>query len=380
MKLKKILVYPGDSALGLEIINSLKYNKDIILYSAGSIHLKIDKPFHKKHFIIPSILEENGIDALNKIIEQNGIDFIYPSDDIINIKLMENREKIPTNIISSPLNTLLITSSKSRSSIAFKDIISGSKLKIKELCAKEYIVGCISDRERGLIFCGGMDKVEIINRNSYKIKLIINNDFNDYTKKILNKVNIYGAWSFQIKINKEKEFELVRITPRVDLKTIFFRILGINFPLLSIYECERDNFQILYNNYEIEFYYAQIKKFKIPISYKTIYIDLDDTIIIKNALNTQIIDFLNQCIKNSKRILLITKHRDDIEKTLEKYNVPKNIFQKIIHLDENDEKFDYISEKDSIFIDDSYHERKKISERIGISVFDVSMIEGLLKI
>ncbi|KKL08154.1 hypothetical protein LCGC14_2578720 [marine sediment metagenome] len=61
MKLKKILVYTGSSALSLEILKSLKYNKDIVLYSVGAIPLEIHQPFHKNHFIIPSILYEFNI-------------------------------------------------------------------------------------------------------------------------------------------------------------------------------------------------------------------------------------------------------------------------------------------------------------------------------
>ena len=179
-------------------------------------------------------MEENSINVLNKIIEQNRIDFIYPSDEVINIKLMENRDQILAKIISSPLKTLLITASDSRLCNIFNDKISISKLKTKELDVNEYIVGCISDRERGLIFCGGIEKVKIPSGNSYKIKLIINDNFDEFTEKILKEINIYGAWSYYIKVNKDMDYKLEKITPRVDLNMDFFRIFGINFPLLSI--------------------------------------------------------------------------------------------------------------------------------------------------
>ena len=37
-----------------------------------------------------------------------------------------------------------------------------------------------------------------------------------------------------------------------------------------------------------------------------------------------------------------------------------------------------IMERDSIFIDDSFSERKKISKILGIPVFDVDMVESLI--
>lgn len=48
-------------------------------------------------------------------------------------------------------------------------------------------------------------------------------------------------------------------------------------------------------------------------------------------------------------------------------------------MDENDEKYNYIDDTNSIFIDDSFHERKKISKKIGIPVFDINMIDGLIE-
>jgi hypothetical protein len=55
------------------------------------------------------------------------------------------------------------------------------------------------------------------------------------------------------------------------------------------------------------------------------------------------------------------------------------LFDRVIHLKYGDEKSDYILQHNSIFIDDSYGERKKVHDRCGIPVFDVSMIECLLE-
>lgn len=316
MKIKKVLFYPGDSDLGLEIINSLKFNKDIKLFSASKNPLKFDFPFHENHFIIPEIFERDYNNKLNKIIELNKIDFVYPAKDEYSIELVKNENNIPAKIISSPLNTWLITTSRSKMFHTFNNEFPIVDINKNKGSGDVYKVRCISDRERGIIFCEGMKCFEKLNRFSTKSLFLHQKIFNNYAQKILKKIDLYGAWTFQIKENDNEIFELIDITPRLDLNAVIYRLLGINFPLLSIYECDGDNFQIIRNNYDIEPNQAQKKIYKILIPYNTVYIDIDDTIIIKNTLNIKIFKFLNQCIKHNKKIILITKHQEDVVKSL----------------------------------------------------------------
>lgn len=43
-----------------------------------------------------------------------------------------------------------------------------------------------------------------------------------------------------------------------------------------------------------------------------------------------------------------------------------------------EDKCRYIKGKDSILIDDSFAERKRVRERLGIPVFDIDMVESLI--
>ena len=111
----------------------------------------------------------------------------------------------------------------------------------------------------------------------------------------------------------------------------------------------------------------------------TAFFDLDDTLIINQKINIQIIKFLYQCVNLNKKIILITKHKDEIKKTLNKYKICEQLFNNIIHLAENESKAKYVTEKNAIFIDDSFNERKSIAEQCGILTFDVYMIECLIE-
>ena len=87
--------------------------------------------------------------------------------------------------------------------------------------------------------------------------------------------------------------------------------------------------------------------------------------------------FLYQCLNKGKKIILITKHKDIIEQSLKKYKICIDIFDEIISIEQCDKKKEYIS-NNSIFIDDSYSERKDVHDSIGIPCFDVDQIESLI--
>ena len=123
---------------------------------------------------------------------------------------------------------------------------------------------------------------------------------------------------------------------------------------------------------------ALISRYSNEIYYNSIYLDFDDTLVVENRVNAYLVMFIYQAINKGKKIFLLSKHEDEIENTLWKYRISKNLFDEIIIIDKNEEKSDYIENKDSIFIDDSFSERKKVKKNCGIPVFDLDMIESLV--
>jgi hypothetical protein len=93
-------------------------------------------------------------------------------------------------------------------------------------------------------------------------------------------------------------------------------------------------------------------------------------------VNTKLISLIFKFINQGKKIYLITKHEYNITESLAKYRL-SGLFDEIIHLEKQDQKWKFISHKDSIFIDDSFAERKQIKENLGLAVFSVDMISML---
>jgi hypothetical protein len=131
------------------------------------------------------------------------------------------------------------------------------------------------------------------------------------------------------------------------------------------------------NQYEVVIDRALHNSYATNLEYDNVYIDYDDTLVFENKINIQIIAFVFQCINNNIPVRLITKHTGNLFDKLKEKRI-HDIFDEIIHIGSDENKFDYINGVRSIFIDDSFGERKSIYDKIGIQVFDTHMIEFLM--
>ncbi|MBC1270354.1 ATP-grasp domain-containing protein, partial [Trichormus variabilis FSR] len=376
MKKYKVLIFPGGSEIALEIHRALCDCKDIQLYSAG-LDVANHAPYvFAEHFNIPSIHEPGWIDALNQVIDANSIDYIFPAYDDIIVALAEKSQYIKAKIVTSPLETCLITRFKSKTyKVLFGTIpvpeIYHSLHEIKQfpvfvkpdkgqasqdthiiynpqdvsfflskinkyiiteyLPGEEYTIDCFSHRDLGLLFCSGRKRI----RTKCGISMSVSSEnidqelFIRYAELITQKLNFYGVWFFQLKQDKCGEYKLLEIAPRVAGAMAFHRVQGINFPLLSIYEQERVPIEIINNKFDLTMDRALINRYTHNVDYQTVYVDLDDTLVGNNKVNLNLIKLLYQCINNTKKIVLLTKHSGDIYDFLKKYRI-QNIFDNII--------------------------------------------------
>ena len=418
----KVLVFPCGTEVGLEINKSLANSKHFELYGCSSID--DHGAFEYKNYLpnIPYISEENFIAFLNKLILDYKIDLVIPAHDSAVLKMSKHKAQISAMVICSTFETCEICRSKLLTYNFFENIIltpkvygdintvkfpvflkpevgQGSKgthlvgniyelefylkkdptlLILEYLPGKEYTIDCFTNYKGELLFSEGRERVRTnngISVNSVSINLEI---FRIIALKINTHLNLRGAWFFQLKENINNELVLLEIAPRIAGTMCLYRNTGVNFIELSLYDFMNYNVRILKNSFKIEIDRALSNKFKINIFYKTIYIDFDDTIIINNKVNVQIISFLYQSKNEKKEIILITKHKNNIYDSLLNYSISYKIFDKIILLGDNDNKSKFIKKDKSIFIDDSFKERYEVFETLRIPVFSLDSIESLL--
>lgn len=424
MEKKKILLFPAGTEVASEIFNALKYSKFIELYGASSVSCHAEFLFNNYFGDLPYANDIKIVDALNKIIDQYNIDFVYPVHDDALLLLTENKDKLHSKLVTSDLKTVQICRSKNRTYEYFNEydfiphvyndidsinnypvfikpsISQGSKgaLKINDqdellnklsnknieyiiceyLPGDEFTVDCFTDKYGKLRCCNMRTRERIKAGISVKSTLL---KLDDKVKEIANiinsKLSFNGAWFFQLKKDINNNYKLLEISPRVPGTMAVSRVLGINYPLLTIYNMLDYDVELIQNEYNVVLDRAFINRYKLDIEYNKVFLDFDDTVYINEKVNVQLMMFLYQCVNNNKEIVLLTKHDGDLDEYLNKYKISRNLFTEIIHINKDDSKDKYIT-KHSIFIDDSFKERKIIKDKFNIPVFDLDMIESLL--
>jgi carbamoyl-phosphate synthase large subunit len=245
----------------------------------------------------------------------------------------------------------------------------------------EYSIDCFSDRHGKLLFVGPRSRERVRMGTSMHSEIPcgeIKQELSTIALKINNAISMRGAWFFQVKADITGKFKLLEIESRIAGTMALNRVLGVNFPLLSVYDHFEIDVRVSFVETPVIIDRSLTNRYLHNIDYDTVYIDLDDTIIIKNKINLQVIHFIFQCINSKKSIVLLTKSTtENLYEFLNSWKIYK-LFDEIILLDENDLKSNYIKDKNSIFIDDSYSQRMEVSRKHGILTFDPSMVEVLI--
>jgi len=415
-----VLAFPCGSEIALEVYRSLSKVKNVNLFGASST--EDHGRFVYSNYIgdVPYVTEENFIQSIKKIVEEHNIHAIFPCLDIAIPVLKKHEEYLNCKVISSPVETTEICLSKRKTYKELSGIIkvpveftldsvnqfpvflkpevgsssrftftvnSKSELEfyiskypnhmiLENLPGNEYTVDCFTDFKGQLNFIGARERCRIINGISVKSKIVKDDLINEIAHKINGKLKMDGAWFFQLKRDKNGDYCLLEVASRFGGSSVIQRYLGVNLSHLSLLNAFKEETEITLNNFEIEIDRSLDIKFKLDINYDTVYIDYDDTIIIKNEVNIDIVKAIYHFINLGKRIILITKHRGDIHASISKYKL-NQLFDEIIHINHGMEKSDFIK-PNSIFIDDSYSERKKVIQRHGIHAFEPCNINCLL--
>lgn len=407
-----ILIFPCGSEVGIEIFRSLK-NYKLILHGANSIK-DSGRTFYEKNHYLPNLKDSNFIYEINKLIKKENIKFIYPSNDAAIYYFANNT--INCEIIGSPPETCRLLRYKSKTYNALKNIVSVPKIwseipknkkvfikpdvgqggercrvytkgqKILEdeiivdyLPNEEYTVDCFTNRNKELIYVGARLRNRIRGGLSAGTKIIKkNHEFVSFAKKINNCINLRGSWFFQVKRNKQKKLVLLEVSPRIAGSSAIQRFMGVNLSLLSYYDAIGLDLKIIKQNYEIELERNWELRSLSNLSFLNVYVDFDDCIFIKNKLNACLLHFLIQCLNENKKIYLISKHKGNIKEKLKKLKIYQ-FFNKIYHINKNQKKSNFIFNKDSIFIDDSFSEREEVYNSLKIPVLSPDCIEGFLK-
>lgn len=419
----KVLVFPCGSEIGLELQRALVWCNYIELFGASSVKSNHGKCVYKNYIEgIPFVDDPEFLSKLNEIIEEYEINFVYPSHDSVVVTLAENQDLLACDVIGSPVSTCQICRSKRLTYQTFQanlrvpkvysiknknyefpiflkpEIGQGSKgiyiadslaelefylskdptlLALEYLPGKEFTIDCFTDRHGELRFAGARERIRIQNGISVDTCPAEGKEFHTFAESINDTLRFRGGWFFQLKKTANGDLVLMEIAPRIAGSMGLYRNLGVNIPLLSVFDRLGMDVKIQHNSYFIEMDRALYSRFRTNLTYHHVYIDLDDTIIMNDKVNVMAITLLYQCLNKGIKRHLLSRHLGDIYSVLRRYRL-EGIFDTITQLKPMEEKGDCIKQPSSIFVDDSFSERQKVAQRLGIPTFDVDAIQSLL--
>lgn len=417
---RKVLVFPAASEVGLEINEALRHCKEVEVHGAG-VGGSTHGPFAFERFHeVPAIHQLGWLQRLQQVCVEQGIDYIFPAYDDVIVALAEVRDQLPAVVLTAALDVCLLTRSKratyhrlasrirvprvhgdepesfpvfvkpdrGQGSQGARRIDSAQALQealrdqpdllvTELLTGEEYTVDCFSDRERGVLFA----KARI--RNRTRNGIAVNTESVDLpqamelARLIQAELALRGAWFYQIKRAASGEFALLEVAPRIAGSMSTHRVQGVNFPLLTIFEHERLPVRIMVNPGPVELDRALRNRYAHAIRYRALYIDLDDTLLLRGQVNLDAIRLVYQSRNQGARVVLITRHAGDLPRTLQQHGL-QGVFDEVIHLTAREKKSAFIREPEAIFVDDSFAERADVHTVHGIPTFDCSMIELLI--
>jgi len=420
--MKRVLIFPCGSEVGLELYRALADSIHFTVFGASSVddHGK----FVYRNYIggLPHIDAPDFVEQINRVVEEYAIDFIMPAHDSAVLTLAQHQQSLLAVVVTSPVATCAVCRSKGETYRVFAgrlptprvfetgepmdfpvflkpNVGQGSKgthkagslrevafhlwrdptlLCLEYLPGREYTIDCFTDRHGALRFAGGRERRRIQGGISVNSREVRDGRFQAMAQTINDTLKFRGAWFFQVKERAGGELVLMEIAPRIAGTMALFRVDGVNLAQLSLYDLMDRQVTILRNNSGLEIDRALTSRFALEYVYSAVYVDFDDTLTVDDRVNTSVIRLLYQARNDGKRIIMLSRHRRDIFDSLRRAAISQHLFDDIRVIGDTALKSDFIRERDAIFIDDSFAERKEVAERRHIPVFALDAVEALL--
>lgn len=423
MKKINVGIFPCEAENAYELYRSLQY---AVRFNPVGLASKVEHCQYELKEIysgLPYIFEEDFLPAFIDVLTANNIEYIFPTHDSVAEYLKEAEDKLPAKVLCSPVDTAKLCKDKEKlyqfladedfcpTVFSLENIVFPSFAKPKigqgaqfcrllqnknalkllgkpldEMLFCEYLSGleltvdCFTDRHGKLLYAGARTRDVIkqgiaCSSRSYPLS----DEIRQIVQKINGRLALHGLWFCQLKQNDKGNWKLLEVSTRIATTMNLTRCKGVNLPLLALYDALGYEVEALDNSFSIKISRSLQTKYELSLEYQTVYLDLDDTLIVDNAVNAKMIAFVYQCVNNGKNVVLLTKHDGDVQAYLEQYKIDSSLFTKIIPLDDTQNKSVFFEDKKGILIDNLYAERKEALKN-GLAVFDADAIDALLKI
>ena len=161
-----------------------------------------------------------------------------------------------------------------------------------------------------------------------------------------------------------------------------YRALGINFPLLTLMDLSDTDVKI---QPIAELGAARFTvdrtlqaKYNYALDFDRIYLDYDDTLVGGSTVFPEVIGFLYRMRQLGKKIVLLTRHADDLTSDLHRHAISSALFEEIVVVPLNSKKSQFIVPERAVFIDNAFAERAEVFGAHAMPCFDVGGVSVLM--
>ena len=122
---------------------------------------------------------------------------------------------------------------------------------------------------------------------------------------IHERLSLRGPWFFQLKGDRNGRWKLLEISCRVAGAMVAQRARGINLPLMAVHDYLDRSLTTLPLP-QVKLIERNIAtRAELDYEYDTVFVDLDDTLIVDDFANATVLAFLYQSFRDGKQIKLI---------------------------------------------------------------------------
>ncbi|QWC91002.1 ATP-grasp domain-containing protein [Cupriavidus metallidurans] len=420
----KVLVFPCGSENAAEIHQALRYSLHVELFGASSVDDHGRFRFERYVGGLPKISDAEFDSAFSRLLVELDIDVVFATHDSVLDYLAPRAPGMGVTLINGDPQTAAIARRKSATYACFRDadwaphvfqsveavkawpIIVKPDLGqggqgvtlandpqqtraamdamqfpvlVEYLPGEEITVDCFTDRKRRLVWTGPRTRERVRAGITMRSRLLaLSPEIEGIAREINQRLQLRGPWFFQLKADKDGRWKLLEISCRVAGTMVAQRARGVNLPLMAVQDHLGRDLVALDNPHVNLVERSIATRTRLDFAYDSVFVDLDDTLVLNGHAVPQTMAFLYQSKADGKKVNLITRHAFDVAETLEKAHISRGIFDQIIVITDGGSKADHIS-PDSIFIDNHFPERLEVARKLAIPVLDVDMVEFLIK-
>ena len=423
-KKMRVLVFPCGSENGLEIHDALRYSIHVQLIGASSV--EDHGRFRFRDYVggLPNIADKEFDGAFSALLRSKSIDVGFATHDSILNYLAPRAGAMGFHLINGDPRTASITRSKRATYETFADCrwaptiyrdgrevltwpvivkpdqgqggqgvslaatpadvdrlqesMPGSVV-MEHLPGQEITVDCFTDRNRELVWIGPRTRERVRAGIAMRCSSIpIDAELREIAHEVNRRLVMRGPWFLQLKQDRRGSLKLLEVCARVGGAMVTQRARGINLPLMALHDY-MDRPVVALPLPQVSLIERSIATVaRLDYEFETVFVDLDDTLIVDGKANPVVLAYLYQELREGKSLKLITRHAEDVAVTLRRARIFADMFDEVIHLRDGEPKAEHVK-AGSIFIDNHFPERIAVASRWGIPVFDVDALQFLIR-